>query len=164
MKAGLSILGALLLTGVLIYSWGRSIPREHVAVVSVEVAAAPAEVLAVVTEYREYSKWRPDVKKVEIAGDVVTETTGFGSISYRVLEKSERRYVTEIVADAQKAPFGGTWTYEFEPVAKGTQVRITERGFVNPAVTRILSKYVFGHETTLKQYASDLERRFTKKS
>ena len=164
MKAGLGVLGALVLMGVLIYAWGRSIPREHVAAVSVEVAAAPVEVIAVVTAYAEFPKWRPDVKKVEIAGDVVTETTGFGPISYRVLEKSERRYVTEIVADAQAAPFGGTWTYEFEPVAKGTRVRITERGFVNPAVMRILSKYVFGHETTLKQYASDLERRFAKKS
>lgn len=131
--------------------------------VSLEVSAPPAEVLAAITGYGEYPQWRPDVQKVEIAGDVVTETTGFGSISYRVLEKSERRYVTEIVADAQTAPFGGTWTYEFEPAAKGgTRVRITERGFVNPAVMRILSKYVFGHETTLKKFAADLERRFAK--
>ena len=162
MKLVAGILGAVVVMGALVYLWGRSLPREHVATVSVEVAALPAEVFRTITAHEEFPKWRPDVKKVEVAGEVVTETTGFGPIAYRVKEKTEQRVVTEIVADPQTSAFGGVWTYELEPVAKGTRVRITERGFVNPAVFRILSKYVFGHETTVKKYAADLERRFAK--
>lgn len=163
MKVALIGAGVLMVGVALVYLWGRSMPREHVSSVSLEVGAAPEQVMAAITGYGEFPKWRLDVKKAEEKDGVVTEETGFGPISYRVIEKSERRLVTEIVADPQTSAFGGTWTYELEPMEKGTRVKITERGFVNPAVMRILSKYVFGHETTLKKFATDLERHLGKR-
>lgn len=158
MKLAGGIVGTILLLVLIAYLFGRSLPREHASTVSRDLPVPPEAVLARVTAYQDFPKWRKDVQKVEFdaATNTVTEHTGFGPISYRVTEQSPRRMVTTIVADPATSPFGGTWTYEFEPIPTGTRIRITENGFVNPPLMRLMSKYIFGHETTLKKFVTDL--------
>jgi hypothetical protein len=47
------------------------------------------------------------------------------------------------------------------PEASGaTMVRVREEGVVRAPVYRALSKYVFGHDSTLKKYLADLAASF----
>jgi hypothetical protein len=56
-------------------------------------------------------------------------------------------------------PFGGKWTYLLEPDGAGTKLSITEDGFVKPALFRFLSRFVFGHTSTLDGYLRALAER-----
>ena len=70
-------------------------------------------------------------------------------------EEPPRRLVTRI-AD-EDLPFGGTWTYRLEPDGGGTRVTITEDGEVYNPVFRFVSRFVMGHDATLRTYLDDLE-------
>jgi hypothetical protein len=64
------------------------------------------------------------------------------------------------IADAN-LPFGGSWTYELAPDAGGrTTLTITEDGEVYNPIFRFMSRFVMGHDATIKQYLSDVGKRF----
>ena len=82
----------------------------------------------------------------------------FGEMPIRVQDEvAERELVTRIVDDG--LPFGGTWTYQLEPVEEGTRLTITEDGFVRDPFFRFMSRYVFGHEKTVEDYLDALRER-----
>jgi uncharacterized protein YndB with AHSA1/START domain len=138
---------------------GSRLPKEHVAAQRVTLQASPERVFAVVSRFEDAPQWRKDVKTVDLleGGDVFVEHGPHGKIRMRVVEREPaRRLVTTI--DDESLPFGGAWTYEIEAVAEGTRVTITERGVVKPAFFRFLSKYVFTHEKTLREYLEQLAR------
>jgi len=66
--------------------------------------------------------------------------------------------------DESKAPpdaaFGGTWTYEVAAVDGGSQVTITEDGWVANPLFRFLSHTVFGVHGTMDGYLKALGKRF----
>ena len=66
--------------------------------------------------------------------------------------------VTTIDADTD-APFGGTWTYQIEPVPTGVTVTVTEAGWVNNPVFRLMMK-VLGPYATMDWYLTALGRYF----
>jgi uncharacterized protein YndB with AHSA1/START domain len=76
-------------------------------------------------------------------------------------EEPPRRLVTRIDAPADAA-FGGTWTYELAPAAdgRGTTVAVTEHGYVNNALFRAMSRFIFGYNATVNGYLRALGRRF----
>ena len=89
------------------------------------------------------------------------ETNAHGTMTFVISESlPDRRVVTTIVDEGQ--PFGGRWTFELEPESEGaaTRVTITEDGWVNPPIFRVLSRYVFGHTATIEAYLGNLEKRF----
>jgi hypothetical protein len=58
-------------------------------------------------------------------------------------------------------PFGGAWTYELTPAGEGlTTLRITEDGEVYNPIFRFVSRFVMGHEATMKQYLGAVGTRF----
>jgi len=59
-------------------------------------------------------------------------------------------------ASGSTAEVRGLITDSAGAVIPGAKVTITERGWVGPPPFRFLSKFVFGHETTLRQYLADL--------
>ena len=69
-----------------------------------------------------------------------------------------RRLVLRIATD--DLPFGGTWTYEIAAVEGGATLRITEDGFVKPALFRFMARFIFGHTATIEQYLKDLGKKF----
>lgn len=87
------------------------------------------------------------------------EEGSHGTMTLEVMERVPDRLLVTRVADPQ-LPFGGTWTYELRPAPGGTEIEITERGFVKPPLFRALARYVFGHHRTLEQYLRALGRRF----
>ena len=88
------------------------------------------------------------------------ETSGRDRLQLAIVEaKSAETLVTKI--DADKLPYGGTWTYSLQPSVSdgGSHLEITEQGFVNPPPFRFLAKFVFGHGTTIDRYLADLRKR-----
>ena len=76
-----------------------------------------------------------------------------------VVETSEppRRLVTRI-ADP-KLPFGGTWTYALTPASGGTTLVITENGEIYNPIFRVMARFVFGYESTMTSYLTNLTAR-----
>jgi hypothetical protein len=68
-----------------------------------------------------------------------------------------RRLVTRI-AD-EDLPFGGTWTYELEPLGASTRVILTENGEVYNPIFRFVSRFLLGHDATMIVYLDALEER-----
>lgn len=138
---------------------GAFLPRGHSCTVARTYRAAPERAWALLTGVEDFPRWRKDVKSVDVrerdaAGAALawTEHTSFGPMPLRTVEREPPfRLVGRIDSDA--LPFGGTWTYRIDDLGDG-QVRlsITEDGEVKNVVFRFLSRYVFGHDGTLKAY------------
>jgi hypothetical protein len=56
------------------------------------------------------------------------------------------RLVTRIDAPPDAA-FGGTWTYQLEPVDGGTRLTVTEDGYVSNPLFRVMMKAMGVHRT-----------------
>lgn len=157
----LLLLGIALLTALslVLYLWGRTIPREHSSQVRLQLPVPPSQVMALLTDFANHATWRTYIKSIAVSGPTITEQTSFGPISYVVQEQSDTRLVTRILADPATADFGGTWTFSLAPSPGGSTLTITEDGFVNPPIMRIFSRYIFGQDSNLRQYATALEKR-----
>jgi uncharacterized protein YndB with AHSA1/START domain len=156
----------LLLMGVgVVLSCGAVMPREHVVTRSVELRASPQVVWSLISEPDKFPSWRSSVKSIEILSSgnepaKWVECSGNDRLKVAVVEtKARETLVTKI--DDDKLPYGGTWTFTLRPSSgdAGSHLEITERGFVNPPPFRFLSKFVFGHATTIDRYIADLRKR-----
>lgn len=160
MKIVLYILGGLLLCGLLVYVIGLFLPAEHVAEGERVVAGSTEAAAARIREVEAHPKWRRGVKSIEIvtrepAALLYREHGGHGPMLYRFREVEAGRRFESVIAD-EKLPFGGRWILTLEPAEGGTKVRIREEGVVRAPVFRTLSRFVFGHEGTLRAYLEDL--------
>lgn len=143
---------------------GARLPKDHVAARRAVIRRSPAEVFATIHDFARAAEWRRDVKHVTPLGDAsgrprFREDGAHGSMTLEVVEAVPAARLVTRIAD-EDLPFGGAWTYELRPVPEGTEITITERGFVKPPLFRTLSKYVFGHHRTLEQYLRALGKRF----
>jgi len=167
MKIFLLVLAALALLIALAWLIGALLPREHTATRAI-VIRRPANVLFdTARDFARHPEWRRDIRAIEILPPAATdssvryrETSAHGAITYTLREAdAPRRLVTEIDDDA--LPFGGRWMIEFTPAGEGsTRVRITENGFVRPALFRFLARFVFGHTRTMENYLRQLAAKF----
>jgi uncharacterized protein YndB with AHSA1/START domain len=152
----LAVLIALVLLVVLV---GYMLPQDHVATVEEVVPAAPERVWAAMTDVEAYPGWRRGVQSVEILpardGRLAWREVGANTMSMGV-EESEpgRRWLVRILDD--DLPFGGTWTYEIEPEGTGTRVTLAEDGSVYNPVFRFVSRFVMGHDATMRAWLEDL--------
>lgn len=120
---------------------------------------------AIINDFASAPGWRTGVKSVRVEEDGTryVEESNHGPIPYRVIERvPDSRLVTEI--DSETLPFDGRWTLEIRSMPNGSESSITENGFVGPPLFRLLSVFVFGHETTIRQYLDDLEKRARSKT
>lgn len=115
---------------------GALMPRQHQASGSAEFATNADSLWELAVALQEES-------------DVKTEA---------VIEERPRRRVTRVI-EPPGAMFGGTWTLEFESIASGTRLTITEEGHVYNPLFRFLGKYVFGQDTTLRTFLKTLGNR-----
>jgi hypothetical protein len=149
----------------LVVAIGYSLPVKHRATGEATFRASPETLFHLVTDVDAFPVWRSGVKTAETLPSTdgrrrFRETSGDGTISY-VVESAEvnRRMVARI--DDKSLPFGGSWTYELVPAGDGrTTLRITEDGEVYNPIFRFLSRFLFGHDTTIRKYLADVGRRF----
>jgi len=56
-------------------------------------------------------------------------------------------------------PYSGTWTFELQPAAQGTELNITEDGEVSNPLFRFVSRFIMGHTATIDAYLRALTAR-----
>lgn len=164
MKLLLIILGVLVVLIVIIVAVGFALPKAHTASVRTVIEAPPESLFAAISDVDGAPAWRTGLKKVEVLSRdplLWRETADWGTITFVRAEAVAPSRVVSRIADESEG-FGGTWTYEISPApAQGaTSVTITENGTVSNPLFRVLSKFVFGHYTSLETYARDLAKRF----
>jgi len=115
---------------------GSMLPRNHKASRTLRLKRPPADVWPVLIAATE-------------ASDVPVD----------VLERDPPRRLVTRVTEREKN-FGGTWTIAIAPVAAGSDITITEDGWVANPIFRFVSRFVIGHHATmdgiLKKVAADL--------
>lgn len=156
--------GLVLLVGagclVLIVGW--MLPVKHQATVTTTVAGTPQEAYAAVAAVTGWPDWLDGTKNVEML-EAVDGRTRFrqhstdGPLVLEIVEAQPGlRFVTRIADPGQ--PFGGSWTFEFSADATGTRVTITEHGEVYNPLFRFVSRFVFGHDRTIRNFLASLQR------
>ena len=139
---------------------GSLLPRDHVARMAIELESAPSRVWALISDFGGSPRWRSDVSEVTVDSSAgaplrFTEKSKQGAIPFEVVSQDPpRRQVVRIIDDQQ--PFGGTWTWELEPLAAGTRLTITEAGFVKNPIFRVMGKLFFPPTATLRRYQQAL--------
>ena len=160
MRIVILVLGVLVALVLLVIAIGYALPVGHVATRDVRLTAPPERVFGVLRDVEKYPTWRSDVKGVEVLATVPAlrwRERGDNDITLEMeTVEAPRRIVTRI-AD-RSLPFGGSWTYELSPQDGGTRLAITENGEVYNPLFRFMSRFVFGHTSTLEKFLGDLER------
>jgi uncharacterized protein YndB with AHSA1/START domain len=154
------ILAGIAVLAMLIVIIGFALPKAHTAAVRAEFNADPQRIYAAIADVENGPRWRTGLQKVEVLSrDPVTwrETADWGTITFRREEAVPNQLLTARIADESEG-FGGTWTYALAPSSNGTSLTITENGTVSNPLFRFMSKFVFGHYTSLETYASDLAK------
>jgi hypothetical protein len=143
---------------------GSRLPKAHTATRSILLHQSPQNVYAVVRDFNSAPQWRTDVKRIVVEnhpnGPVHFREEGHnGAVNYELAEDLPgQRMVTQIL-DTDLG-YSGKWTYVFTPEQGGTRLSITEDGEVSNVVFRFMSRYVFGHTSTLDGYLTALAKKF----
>lgn len=143
---------------------GALLPVTHQAACRVRLRQPAAAVFAALTDVAAMPKWRAELKSVTLLDPVEglarwREVTRFGPMEIQVEELvPAQKLVTRVSVPG--GAFGGTWTWRLEPDGDGTVVTVTENGEVHNVVFRALSRFVFGHETTMRSHLLQLAAKF----
>lgn len=157
------IAGVVVLTGIVALI-GSRLPKSHVASRSILLHRSPQDVYAVVRDFASASKWRADVKQVDVeevaAGPVYfREVAKHGTVNYELLEDLPGERMVTKIRDTDLG-YSGQWTYTLTPENGGTRVTIREDGEVSNVIFRFMSRYVFGQTATIDSYLKSLARHF----
>jgi len=161
---GLSLVGALALVVAVIALVGSRLQSKHSVTRSVLLHQTHTTVYATARDFAAMPKWRPDVRQVEVTqaaeGRVRFREAGkHGAVNYELAEDvTNSRMVTRIL-DTDLG-YSGQWTYTFTPEGANTRVSITEDGEVSNVIFRFLSRYAFGHTSSIDAYLTSLGKQF----
>ena len=162
--AGLLLVGLI----VLIVIIGYALPRQHVAARAIALRQKPADVFALISNFKDGASWRTDVQQVELLPDRdghtrFRERGKNGALTFEVVEfNPPQRMVTQI--DSTGMPFGGVWIFEIAPAPEGSRLNITERGEIYNPVFRFVSRFILGYTGTLDTYLKSVARKFGESS
>jgi uncharacterized protein YndB with AHSA1/START domain len=165
----LGLVALLVLTALVFFIAGSRMPREHQSIVTVTFKASRAAVWAAITDYAAMPSWWPAVKRIRMeklpdGTELTWNKDAHGrEMAFRTGEsRVNEKLVRSIVGDDQ--PFGGTWTFELSDApGGGTQLRLTEDGFINPAIFRAVAQWFIGLDTTQKDFLANLEEHLAAK-
>ncbi len=138
------------------YLYGRGLPRDHVATSTITLVAPPDTVFKVIRNIAAQAEWWPSLRSVErIAGaprESWREDMGpAGKIDIEIGDVVPGRSMEVHILNAEAQGWGGTWYYEIRSSASGTEVVVTEEGWVDSPVFRTIMK-VRGKYRTLDSY------------
>ena len=158
--------GVLALMVLIVLGIGASLPVSHTATVSLRLDASPDSVWRVVRDLGDYPDWWPDVISAEArtgteGREVWLHENSYGEKMPLLVEESrEPNLLVTRIAD-ENLPFGGTWTYRIEPVPQGgSRITVTEEGEVYNPFFRFMSRFVFGHYSTMESFLFALASHF----
>ena len=154
----------LLVVGV-VWFIGYRLPQNHQASREREFAYPPEKVYGWISNPATYPKWRTGVQKVEILPDSeklkrFTEIGLHDEVTYVVEENvPNKHFVTRITT--KDLGYGGSWTFDMQPTAKGTLLTITEDGEVYSPFFRFVSHYIMKPTGSIDKYMNDLDKKLS---
>jgi uncharacterized membrane protein len=160
----IAVIAAIALAVLVIALIGWRLPKHHTVTRSVLLHKSPAEVYAVARDFESMPKWRSDVRAVTVTsspdGRVHFREDGkHGSVNYELVEDVPGRRMVTRITDTDLG-YGGKWTYVFAAEGATTRLSITEDGEVSNVIFRFLSRYAFGHTSTIDGYLNSLGKHF----
>lgn len=158
------LLFVLIGAAVVVVVVGALLPVHHQAACRAVFRQPPSVLFTTITDVAGLPTWRKELQRVEALPDqrglrTYREYSKFGPMDLLVEEQeADRKLVTRIITP--DSPFGGTWTFKLVPVPSGTEITITENGEIYNPAFRFMSRFLFGHDTTLKGYLKSLAAKF----
>ena len=152
MKIVLGIVIALIAVVGVLALIGMSLPRSHRASSRITLRKPIGEVWNAVrdlgTLQGTWSELKSARRLPDEAGREVWQQNAGGFAMRLIIEQATppSRLVTRIDA-APDAAFGGTWTYDLTPADGGTQLTVTEDGYVGNPIFRVMMQVMGVHKT-----------------
>lgn len=145
---------------------GAFLPKSHVASRQIVLHRSPDEVYQTVRDFAAAPNWRPDLERVEMVATAdnqvrFREHGTQGTITYDLIEDRPGEKIVTRIADLDLG-YSGSWTYIFTKEAEGTRVQITEAGEVSNILFRFVSRFIFGHTSSIEKYLTALGKKFGK--
>jgi hypothetical protein len=146
------------------YLYGRRLPREHVVTSSIVLVAPADTVFKLMRNIAASPEWWSDVKSVErisgLSGEAWRQDLGpSGSIEVEVGNVIPGRSMEISILNAEEQGWGGVWYYEVINSPSGTEVILTEEGWVDSPIFRTLMQ-LRGKYRTIDSYLSSLGAHF----
>ena len=166
MKLVLALGVCLVVIFAALYLVGAFMPVKHQISVAKNIKLDRAKLWRLLTDYSKYPKWRSDISSVERLEDrdgaeVWGETDSRKQqIAYQTRDVIEGTQFKRIIVSENLA-FGGAWIFQLKDAAEGSELTIREEGEVYHPLFRVLGKYVFGFDTSIKRFLRDLEQEVT---
>lgn len=144
---------------------GMLLPKGHRASRTATLAAPPAVVFGVITDFARAPEWRRDVAQVDVMPDdgrgrMIREHGSNGVVPYRVEVFDPPSRLVMRIADPS-LPYGGSWTYELQPDGSGTSLTLTEDGEVYNPIFRFMQKVFFSPYASIDAYIQNLRKRLS---
>ena len=165
----LGLVALLAVAALVSYIAGAQMPHEHRSVVTATFKASRATVWAAITDYAAMPSWWPAVKairteKLSDGTELTWNKDSHGQeIPFRTGESRVTEKLVRVIAK-DDLPFGGTWTFVLaDAPGGGTQLTLTEDGFINPAIFRAVAKWFIGLDATQKDFVANLEKHLAAK-
>ena len=158
-----SIIGVVVLVFAVMALIGSQLPSAHTASRSIVLRQQRADVYAVIRDFKSAPAWRSGVKSIDIIETPGQKLRflehGSDDVTYEVTEDvPNQRMVTRILNT--DLGYSGQWTYELTDENGATRVKITEDGDVSNVLFRFMSRYIFGHTSTIDTYLTALGKKF----
>jgi len=152
MRIVLGIVIGLIAVVAIAFVVGLLLPREHSASSRVTLKSAPAQVWPVVRDLSSLVGTWSELKSArrlpdENGKEVWEQNAGGFDMRLIVEEASEPTRLVTRIDTPPDAAFGGTWTYRVEPAGAGTQVTVTEDGYVSNPIFRVMMTVMGVHRT-----------------
>lgn len=164
MRIALIVVGVVVAVVVIVAVIGALLPVKHQVSREATFKISADKLFALISTPADFPKWRTGVKSVEMlpsGGGLPkwTEVSSDGSITFAVTQAVPGVQLVTTIAD-KSLPFGGSWTYVLAPAGPdSTTLRITEDGEVYNVIFRFMSRFVFGHASTIEKYLKDVRKR-----
>jgi uncharacterized protein YndB with AHSA1/START domain len=159
-----AVLGLGLALGLFV-AVGSLLPRTHRAASRIRLRHPPEMIWAVVRNLESVPGWWAEIRKSERLSDQVgqeryRQTLGNSvDMTLVVAESVPGRLLRTTIDAPPGAAFGGSWIYELKPAPEGTELRVTEEGWIGNPLFRVMAR-VMGYHRTLDSYLTALARRF----
>ncbi len=142
----------------IVYLMGSLMPVKHQSFVESRLSTTPEQLWKILTNPGEYKNWRRGIKELKVTDDNHwSELNTHGdTINYRADWVDPNKKLMTVITN-NNLPYGGHWEFAITKQDDGCLLRITENGEVYNPVFRFMSKYIFGHDATLKGYMTDLQ-------
>lgn len=134
------------------YLYGSRLPREHTVTSNLLLVAPADTVFKVIRNIEASPSWWDAVIGVERIKGASKESWRqdmgqIGSIEVEVSKVGPGRRMEVSIRNAEAQGWGGTWYYEVRDTPAGTEVTVTEEGWVEHPVYRTLMKLRGKHRT-----------------